>query len=208
MVSRKTRPLQRRSGTLPQRSRFLVYAEGAVSETIYIRGLRRDLGRSGPNIEIGSTHGEPLGLVRDAVKHADRERRQGDPFNQVWCVFDVESPEPHGGLHEAIELARKNKIRCGVTNPCFELWLILHFEESHNWLTTDQACRHLASLPCGYDEDTKRFDYERCRDHGLIAEQRADTLMANFDDSVTIRDRNPWTSVQVLFRELKQLSAA
>jgi RloB-like protein len=208
MASKKAKSLRRRAGTLEQRSRFLVYAEGSVTEEIYIRGARADLGRVGPNIEIGSTHGEPLKLVRDAVRHQEREYSQGDAFNQVWCVFDVESPEPHGSLNEAIELADRNNIRCGITNPCFELWLILHFEECHGWLTTDDACRHLEYLPCGYDKDTKRFDYSRCRGLQQTATDRADALDAACDRSVPIRDRNPWASVQELFRELRRARAA
>lgn len=208
MVSRKSKPLPRRAGNLAQRQRFLIYVEGSVSEEIYIKGTRSDLGREGPSIEIGSTHGEPLGLVRDAVKHKERERLQGDAFSQVWCVFDVESPVSHPSLNEAIKLARRNGIKCGITNPCFELWLILHFEECHNWLTTDGACRYLVTLPCDYDKDSKNFDYSKCREHRDTAIARADALKANFEESVLVKDRNPWASIQELFRELKQASAA
>lgn len=92
---RRSQPLRRRGARLEQRERFLVYAEGDVSETKYLKGVRSELGRSGPNIVIGTTHGEPLGLVRDAIAHQRRDRQQGDGFDHVWCVFDVECPEPH-----------------------------------------------------------------------------------------------------------------
>lgn len=169
--------------------------------------MRRDLGRSGPNIEIGGTHGEPLRLVRAAIDQSERERRDGNPFSQVWCVFDVEAPQPHGSLDEAITLARRNKIQCGITNPCFELWLILHFNGQRGWLTSDEACEHLMSLPCGYDKHGKRFDYDSVREHRDTAAERADALHAQFTDRMQLRKRNPWTSVQELFRELRQSCA-
>ena len=155
MASKRAKSLKRKNGKLEQRSRFLIYAEGSVSEAIYVNGVKGDLGRSGPGIELGRTHGEPLGLVRSAISHKEREQQLGDSFNQVWCIFDVEAPEPHASFNQAVELARQHNIRCGITNPCFELWLILHFEECHGWLTTDQACRHLANLSSGYDRNTK-----------------------------------------------------
>lgn len=206
-ASKGTKSLKRKNGRLEERARFLIYAEGSVSEVIYVNGVKADLGRRGPGIELGRTHGEPLGLVRSAIGHKDRERQLGDPFDQVWCVFDVEAPEPHPSFDQAVELARKNGIRCGITNPCFELWLILHFEECHRWLTTDQASLHLLTLPCGYDKDTKSFDYGRCRGLGATAEARADELNATFERTVPVRDRNPWASVQDLFRELRRTAA-
>ena len=206
MVSRKSKSLQRRPGRLSQRSRFLIYVEGSVSETLYIRGMRSDLGRRGPNITLGSTRGEPLGLVREALRH--REREQGDSFDQVWCVFDVESPDPHASLSEAIALAHRNGIKCGITNPCFELWLILHFEQCRRWLTSEQACVYLESLPCDYDKDAKSFDYAKCRSLLQDAMGRADALAAAFDAHAPIADKNPWTSVQVLFREVIRASVA
>lgn len=204
MVTMKKRPLRRSTGRLEQRKRFLIYVEGDVSESLYLKGVRRDLGRSGPGIVIGSTHGEPLGLVRAAIDHRERERRDGNPFTQVWCVFDVESPTPHPSLDEAITLAGRSKVRCGISNPCFELWLILHLKDQWGWLTTDDACGHLMRLPCGYDRHGKRFDYDLLRRHREIAADRADALGARFDDPVPPRERNPWTSVHELFRELQQ----
>ena len=204
MSPKKTASLKRKNGRLEQRSRFLICTEGRVSEKIYVNGFKGDLGRSGPSIEIGRTHGEPLGLVRSAIVQKERERKLGDPFDQVWCIFDVEVPEPHASFNEAVELARRENIRCGITNPCFELWLILHFEECHAWLTTDQACTHLVGLPCGYDKDTKSFDYSRCRGLEVNADARADALDASYERAVPIRDRNPWASIQDLFRELRE----
>jgi hypothetical protein len=192
---------------LEQRKRFLVYVEGDISESLYLKGVRRDLGRYGPNIEIGGTHGEPLGLVRAAISQKERERRDGNPFSQIWCVFDVEAPQPHASLDEAIALAQRNKIRCGITNPCFELWLILHLKDHRAWLTSDAACEQLMGLSCGYDKHGKRFDYDVIRDHRDTAAARADTLHGQLTDPSSPRERNPWTSVHDLFRELQSSCA-
>ncbi|MGH3940412.1 MAG: RloB family protein, partial [Pseudonocardiaceae bacterium] len=56
-----------------------------------------------------------------------------------WCVFDVEWPKNHPNLKQAIQLARDHNIRLAISNPCFELWLILHFEDQTAFLNTDEA---------------------------------------------------------------------
>ena len=58
------------------------------------------------------------------------------------CVFDVEAPNQHERLFEAIEMAHGNNIQVAVSNPCFELWLLLHYADHHGWINNDN-CRKL-----------------------------------------------------------------
>jgi hypothetical protein len=208
MARKKGESLKRRAPKLKQRDRFLVYAEGDVTESIYLRGVHQDLGRHGPHLEIGTTHGEPLGLVNAAIKHQAREEQAGDGFDQVWCVFDVESPTPHASFNEAVALAKRNKINCGITNPCFELWLILHFKMQRGWLTTDAACDLLMRLGCEYDKHKKSFNYELCKSKREAAAEHADALGTVYDDAMPLRERNPWTDVQQLFQALRDACGA
>jgi hypothetical protein len=39
MTAQRGKPLSRRAGRREQRDRFLIYAEGDVSETIYLKGV-------------------------------------------------------------------------------------------------------------------------------------------------------------------------
>lgn len=208
MAQARGKSLRQGRGLLTQIERFLIYTEGAVSESIYLKGLRADLGRRGPSIELGRVHGEPFGLVKAAIEHQARQQREGDGFDEVWCVFDVECPAPHSSIDEAVRLAQENGIKCGITNPCFELWLVLHFTDHHGWLTTDQACERLMSLPCGYDRRGKSFNYAECRGNQEVAASRATALAAKFDEMAPLRTRNPWTSVHMLLNDLKRPRAA
>jgi hypothetical protein len=101
-TSRKS--LRRVPPHLQPRTRFLVYVEGAVTEEIYLKGMKSDLGRKGPNIVIGTEHGEPLSLINAAIAHNEREMQQGDSFDQVWCVFDIEAPVPTHPLTKHLPL--------------------------------------------------------------------------------------------------------
>jgi hypothetical protein len=52
--------------------------------------------------------------------------RQDSGFDEIWCVFDVDA---HPDLKSAIAEARDAGIGVAISNPCFELWLVLHAED-------------------------------------------------------------------------------
>jgi hypothetical protein len=91
---------------------------------------------------IDPSSGVPLTLVEKAVA-----RRKTDPeIDQCWCVFDVEWPRNHPNLDRALQLADAEGINVAVSNPCFELWLILHFQNQTAYLdnrTADALSRRL-----------------------------------------------------------------
>nr|WP_236684662.1 RloB family protein [Ferrimicrobium acidiphilum] len=62
-------------------------------------------------------------------------------MDEFWCVFDVEWPQNHPHLRDAIEQARQGGIELAISNPCFELWLILHFQDHGSWLNNNTARR-------------------------------------------------------------------
>ncbi len=116
----------------------------------------------------------------------DRDR---DAFDEVWCVFDVDDFE----LTAAVPLAVGNDIRLAVSNPCFEVWLLLHFQACTAAMTGyDQLRRRLAKHIAGYDKDPGPF--ERLRPGVRQAIDRAKALAA----AGTEHERNPATGVWVL----------
>nr|SBO92551.1 hypothetical protein BN4615_P2065 [Nonomuraea gerenzanensis] len=54
-------------------------------------------------------------------------------------MFDIEWPKNHPNLKQAIRLAQEHGIRLAISNPCFELWLILHFEDQTAFIGTKEA---------------------------------------------------------------------
>ncbi|WP_018635971.1 RloB family protein [Parafrankia elaeagni] len=104
----------------------MIFCEGRRSEPEYIAAIKRIsevAARAAINIVIDVSQGVPLTLVRNAV-----ERKRDPEIDECWCVFDVEWPRNHPNLKQAISLARDHGIGVAISNPCFELWLILHFE--------------------------------------------------------------------------------
>lgn len=109
-----------------------VFTEGKKTEVDYIKHWQR-MFRHRITVIVGDKkkdHGVPLTLVNNAVKEKKGYSRQSkftDPTNstEYWCVFDVDT---HPNLRQAVQKAEANGIRVAVSNPCIELWFLLHFQ--------------------------------------------------------------------------------
>jgi hypothetical protein len=136
MTSARNR--QRRPGRRPAfrdpKPTILVVSEGEVTEPQYLRGFQRACRNPRVTIEVANEHGVPATLVRTAKEYkeeaearATREKDDNLAYDSVWCVFDVDE---HPAVGEAGEMARGNDIHLAISNPCIELWLLLHFSEN------------------------------------------------------------------------------
>jgi hypothetical protein len=140
----KAKDLRRKTAVRRERRTVVVFCEGVASEPDYINGLKRlpnIRGNTAVDIEVATEQGVPLTLVRLAI-----DRIRDDEVDECWCVFDVEWPKHHPNLQQAIALAADHGIRLVVSNPCFELWLLLHFEEQTAFMNTCDAERRSRRL--------------------------------------------------------------
>jgi len=63
---------------------------------------------------------------KTAEANSRREKEVNLLYNSVWCVFDVDD---HPRVADARQMAADNGIELAISNPCFELWLLLHFRD-------------------------------------------------------------------------------
>lgn len=134
---REAKSLKRAIARRPELRTIVVFCEGKNSEPDYINGLKRIpeiADNTALNLELHPEQGVPLTLVRMAAD------RLADPeVDECWCLFDVEWPKNHPNLFEARQLAQAKSIGLVVSNPCFELWLILHHRDFTKFATTAEV---------------------------------------------------------------------
>ena len=123
-----------------------MFCEGKRTEPEYLKALKRDPAvREVASVDIRiseeNTGFAPLTLVTAAAEARERLVDEKGEVDEVWCLFDVEWPKNHPKLREAIALAEARDVRVAVSNPCFELWLALHFGDQTAWLDTRDAVR-------------------------------------------------------------------
>lgn len=141
---RPSGPPQRRPSKAAVLLDLLVFVEGLRTEDAYLTYWRRQH-RDKVLIEIDPFRGGPLQLVQKAVEAKRIEAREsargrGRPHDQIWCMFDRDE---HPNFARAVDLANRNGINLAISNPCIELWFILHFERRTAYLER-QVAQHRA----------------------------------------------------------------
>jgi hypothetical protein len=138
--------LRRRVAVRPPKRTVAIFCEGHRTEPEYFLALKRDprvreLAAVELRVEASNHKSSPMSLVRRAVAARERNTREEGEIDSFWCIFDVEWPTNHPDLHRALTTASANNVEVAVSNPCFELWLLLHFTDQNAWVDTDRACK-------------------------------------------------------------------
>jgi hypothetical protein len=195
---------KRRRATRDPKTLFLLICEDTNSAPLYFSAIKRV---SNANIEIIPGAGTPEVIAAKAVEEAKKRgfignRRRLDWYaksDQVWAVFDRDE---HHHFDEGVKICAENGILLARSNPCFEIWLILHFEDFHRPDGRHLVLSRLCALCPEYKEGKGR-----AVDYGTLiraldqAETRAEAqLRARSDEGVAFGP--PSTTVFELTRGL------
>lgn len=179
----------------------LIFCEGEKTERQYFEKFAHQHRNSLIRVEVVKKTGVPLPLVKNAIEYkkenetqAKREKDPNIAYDSVWCVFDVDN---HPRVAEAKKLANDNKIQVAISNPCFELWLVLHFQESPGKKSCRQFQSLLKNLDPSYANDSKSVDFSKYAPGYDQAVERAKRLDAIAQTAGTPGD-NPTTNVYEL----------
>jgi hypothetical protein len=201
------RSRQRRPGRRPPfrdpLPRILIVSEGKNTEPEYFKGFAKFCHNSRVTVEIAPEHGVPKTVVevarnrkKEAEKKASREKDENIAYEEVWCVFDIDE---HPQVGEAKEMARDNNIQLAISNPCIELWLLLHFRENPGMQSRDKIKSMLIEHVPGYD---KHVDYATYAIGYPEALRRAEQMDCAAKDAHEV-GRNPTTNVYELTESIR-----
>lgn len=176
---KSTTPRDRRARRGPTKTstlEVLVLCGGRRTEKGYLEALNQYFCSSSVRFRFDR---EKIGLAPSRL--VTRGITQKANFAQVWCVFDVDNFDrtltkgKQDDLTKAVVAARRAGINLAMSNPCFELWLLLHFAEHTAYLADARAtARRLREHVPTYDKD--RLDFQHFRDRVDDAVSRAKTL--------------------------------
>ena len=152
-------------------------------------------------IEARDEGAVPLTLVRSAMEQRRKTVNEKGEIDEFWCVFDVEWPKHHPNLTEALDLARRHLIKVAVSNPCFEVWLIMHFQNQTGFLDNDEARR--SRRTCDRRDD-KSLDASLYMPRRADAGQRAAALdTMHRDNGTSFPNDNPSSGMHHLLKSLE-----
>ena len=129
---RGTRSLRRRPGHKPPRGITLIVCEGKT-EQAYFEAARTHYRLTHAEVVIANNKvgSAPISVVDCA------ERRSQEPggYDQIYCVFDRDRHESFDRARAKIRMlasrrAKPLPMKEAISIPCFEVWVLLHFEQT------------------------------------------------------------------------------
>jgi hypothetical protein len=113
------------------RTFFVIASEGRLSEPQYFRHIASFLDSTkklGKQVILEPLHREDNASdFRRVLSLLDEYKSKYDlkDGDQLWCLVDADNwPEKH--MAQAQQLCKQKQYEFCMTNPCFELWLLLH----------------------------------------------------------------------------------
>ncbi len=172
-----TPSISRKSSFISPKVEIVVSCEGKVTERKYLEDCKDEYGAGLVRLRFLPITGVPLTVVQAAVEERNRlineQRQSKDSFDvfRVWAVFDRDA-HPH--VEQALSLARENRIDVAFSNPCFEVWPLLHLVDygAQDGRHAVQA-RLAAAMPGYHHEHGATVDFQAIKNHFPIAYERA-----------------------------------
>ncbi|WP_350296782.1 RloB family protein [Limnohabitans sp. Rim8] len=155
---RQRAQLERKQTQRASYDRVLIVSEGSKTEPLYFKEIKKAHRLQTANVEV---HPSALGTEPiQVVRYAKQLFEAGDPYKRVRArafekVFAIFHRDDHKSYFDALKLAGSldGKMRNDVKQPvefkaiasvpCFELWLLLHYEDIRHPLHRDEVLTRL-----------------------------------------------------------------
>lgn len=196
---------------------ILVVTEGLNTEPVYFESIRRVLAtRILELVTYGAGRGDPRKLAEVALEKRDERRRmakkgklslhQLEDFDEVWIVFDADVLSLQK-LNEGLAYSKINGIRCALSEPCFEYWLLLHNRDHYTTANMDRCANVIPYLQraFGWQHYDKSLKESRTlieplvtREHLVTAIKAAERVRYHHKEAGTAFPHNPSTDIDRL----------
>ena len=179
--------------------KVLIVCEGKKTEPNYFKGLKDSLRLNSANVAIVGHGATPSKIVERARQLYQNEKEDGDPYDKVYCVFDRDE---HPDYQQSLRMVkREGRFEAIISVPCFEYWLLLHFEYTTRPYGRQSAAHAVVAdlkrhLP-NYSKNDERI-FEKLRD-------KVETAKKNAAKSLRLGRDNPSTNVHKLVKYLQNI---
>ncbi|SHE42449.1 RloB-like protein [Marinitoga hydrogenitolerans DSM 16785] len=184
---------KRRKNTREIKPLILIVCEGEKTEKYYFDSF--EVSNAYVKVE-GEGRGANV-LLKAAKKYFKKEK-----FDQVWLVFDKDEIDDQK-FDESIKEIKKKGYNPIYSNPCFELWYLLHFVFYQTSLSKEHCLRKLKEKIPEYEKNIGDM-YERLKDKMKLAIKNAENLEKQKKVINSYSKKNPYTNVYKLVEELRK----
>lgn len=165
MVRRATKK-DRKRYTRERKEIILIATEGKnKTERNYFREFNRSIKGCAIVFSDGNNT-DPVNIVHDALNSADKRDIEPQNGDSIYAVFDTDFKK-ESQISEARKLAERNGVEIILSNPCFEVWLLLHFRYStRGYQSNNEVIKELNDVWPEYRKNIASFKQlrDRCED--------------------------------------------
>ncbi len=138
----------RRRPTRNTKRTILIVTNGEKTEPQYLNGLKRHLDVRHATVKVRRISGSPQTLIQK-LKSPNGDTSE---YDEVWIVVDEDGSDLRGFLSACQDYNEGNNCWVGVASrPCFEVWLIAHYEQVRKYANQRQAQKHFRDLASAAD---------------------------------------------------------
>lgn len=135
------------------------------------------------------------------LEHALKIKKKDSP-DDIWCVLDHDN---RSNINEIIQEMGNAGFHVALSNPCFELWFLLHYTYSSSNLTSEQAKNELKKKYINDYDKSMSGIYSILEPHQHAAMFAAEQLRKYHSDNNNDEMSNPSTNVDKLVDFLESL---
>ena len=147
-----------------------IFCEGDKIEKKYFNELKKELKNKTIIIDVipSKNDSSPKKIwdkIQEQFKSQELSKEYGD---EAWLVFDVENktpdPERTNQAKDIFEKCNNQTCFSAISNPCFEVWYLLHFEPINENLVQSQIKNKIKKYKKNYcKEDGLNFNQDLCK---------------------------------------------
>jgi hypothetical protein len=197
--------LRRKTATVSPKVEIVIACEGKVTEKYYLENCKQEYASGMVKLRWLPITGVPMTVVNAAIQEREqlieKARKTKDSFDvfRVWAIFDRDE---HPEVPEALQLARSAGIDVAFSDPCFELWPLLHLNDYGAQYDRHRVQALLHDIMPSYHHDKSPIvDFDAIKNRFPDAYRRAHTLnAARIKEGIS--DGCPSTTVGVLVKKI------
>lgn len=187
------------TGTKSPHERILIVCEDSVIAPTYFRKLRDAYGLNKESVAVYDKKHKslPSAVLECAIQELERD---GD-YDRAYCVFDKDTHESYAKTLDAIKSNKEFDIITINSVPCFEFWVLLHFELTDSVFNNcTEVGKRIKKHWQSYSKEKTKDIYPHLKDKTVIAIENAKAVIKNGHGD------NPSTQIHILVEYLLQQS--
>lgn len=147
---------------------------------------------------------DPINLVNKTIIKVKELGLNLKGNDRAYCIFDTDLDERKNiQIAKARELAKKHHIIMITSNPCIELWFLLHFEYTTAWLSNNDVINKLKKYYPKYEKNMNIFPEIKDKVFEAIKNaKKLESFQLDNDKIIGTVEANPSTEMYKIVEEL------